>query len=284
MRSPAGHPADLIPPRRFSRGQTCFTLIELLVVIAIIAILAALALPAMGRAKDDALAIKCASNMKATMAAAFLFAGEHDGKLPRLNIPNAEAAAYVDMTIPLEKHITDNKADYFWEDMLTPYIQSPGAFSCPALTEVAANGPGGGKSTHYPLGIGIGWGTMGPNDKPDPQVPNSKYTWVRQGQVPKPSRVVWFTDAAGGGKGSIGPCTGSWLQRKDVPGAGASYFVGHNIGSNAGEGVMPRHHGRINVGFADGHVTQTAPEKIIWGPDVEGDYIGYSSFNLDKGN
>lgn len=274
MRPPPGPPADLIPPRRFSGGQTGFTLIELLVVIAIIAILAALLLPAMGRAKDDALAIKCASNMKQIMAAAFLFAGEHEGNLPRLHIARPVAAPYVDMTIPLEKHITDNDAAYFWEDMLMPYMQSAGAFSCPALTTVAANGPGGGKSTNHPLGIGINWDSMAPNDGPPNNGPT--YTWVRQGQVPKPSRMVWFTDAAGGQS-----LTGPWAQRKEVPGTGGAYFVGFNgpvSGTGGGAGVMPRHHGRINVGFADGHVAETAPDKISWGTEVEGDYIGFSAY------
>lgn len=61
-----------------------FSLIELLVVVAIIALLVAILLPALGRAREQAKMVVCATNLKQIHQTYTHYAADYDGNYPRL--------------------------------------------------------------------------------------------------------------------------------------------------------------------------------------------------------
>lgn len=81
-------------------GRRAFTLIELLVVIVIIAILAAMLLPALAKAKEKALRIQCANNLKQFTIAMHIYASDNKDNLPQP--PKAAAQLFWAWDLPWE--------------------------------------------------------------------------------------------------------------------------------------------------------------------------------------
>lgn len=84
--------------------QHAFTLVELLVVIGIIALLISILLPSLSRARQSAVAITCASNLKNIGNALMMYANENKGTLPAAGLR------------------VSNTQQWTWDDAINAYV------------------------------------------------------------------------------------------------------------------------------------------------------------------
>jgi prepilin-type N-terminal cleavage/methylation domain-containing protein len=113
------------------RRRTAFTLIELLVVIAVIALLMAILLPALQRARRQAKAVVCRSNLHQWGLYFYMYTQDNDQKF----------FGYIPNPIP------DRRRYLFWQEAMWPYLaDSNDLMFCPMATRLLPShdyGPGG---------------------------------------------------------------------------------------------------------------------------------------------
>jgi prepilin-type N-terminal cleavage/methylation domain-containing protein/prepilin-type processing-associated H-X9-DG protein len=117
------------PPKN-GQSRRGFTLDELLVVIAIIAVLISLLLPALAKARFQAIVTQCASNQRQLGAAMIMYANDNGGYLPRFDLPTGYGAGNLS---DLQGGPTATSPGYgFYSYLNSIYRVSQPIFFCPA--------------------------------------------------------------------------------------------------------------------------------------------------------
>lgn len=252
------------------RGKGAFTLLELLVVIAIIAILAALLLPVLSAAKGKARAIYCLNNQKQILLATKLYMDDNRGTVLPLWVqsgaPNWENIPYDPTSFSVQVPTL-----FWWPDNLRTGREGVERtmVDCPALTLPATLNDGGSINTNLPLGIGMNFPEYGWCEA----VGNAPYypgPLPNENSVGQPSASIFFGDA-GEISNPAEPNADNW---QEVPGSGAVYFRSPTDPQyvTGDARTVPRHLGRVNVVFFDGHAGA-----------VRNSSIGYQLARTDDG-
>ncbi len=232
-----------------------FTLLELLVVISIIFILAAAILAAVPRARAQADATQCLSNLRQLTAANLAYAGEHDGQF---------VAAQEPSNLIRWHGIRDAANDKFegGRGPLSPYLGGDGRVKlCPGLRKALE-----GSSTFEE-----GTGGYGYNAAYIGGSPRDFWTPERLGNVAQPARTVMFSDTAFARAEGIQEYAYCEPRQQERP---LERFRGKLSAS-----VHFRHAGRANVAWCDGHATSEEPSQLDglngYGGDAKKHQIGW---------
>jgi prepilin-type N-terminal cleavage/methylation domain-containing protein len=126
-------------------AKTGFTLIELLVVVSIIALLVSILLPALGKAKEQAQRVVCASNIKQLLTGEIAYAGENRGMTPLWwDGVNPDTMDYFgcDLTTGIAEHLKYYGRKVSIGRLYPGYISDGHAFYCPSKTANRYEDPG----------------------------------------------------------------------------------------------------------------------------------------------
>lgn len=241
-------------PSRSRPRSHAFTLVELLVVIAIVGILTAILVPAISSARQSARAAVCLSNLRQIALAGQAYASDNKGRLVPLAIGTAETG-YTTWRVYLAPYISMSN------DATGAKASTPDFLICPedrarfssAAAQVTSAGSYGINKTSNVHEYNVSTTNNNGADR------------MTVAAILHPSQLIMICDIALVANAGARPSS-VWTDSRAtlVNGLGYARFPSDAsfVGGDAWD-IFPRHNGRANVAFYDGHAASVSVDADI---------------------